>query len=288
MALTHHWVCESPKRAILVIHGMTEHLGCYDVFAAWCGARNVVVAGGDLPGHGAKAAETGVLGDPGAHGWDMMVDAAYLSFEALRALYPGIPLVVLGHSMGSYIAQAMVAKYRPDIQGLVLSATSYEPRYVTGPSWVLAKVVGFFGETRPGRFFYNIIYGGFNKPFQPAKTPFDWLSRDSEFVVRYMKDPLCAFVPTVRLYLALFSGLYRLYWEGLSVFPDTPMYVFSGYEDPLGKRLRSVMSVVGYHREAGRRVDTSFYPGGRHVMLAETNATEVYEDLYHWLFTKVG
>jgi alpha-beta hydrolase superfamily lysophospholipase len=206
----------------------------------------------------------------------------------MRALYPEIPLVVLGHSMGSYIAQAMVARYRPDIQGLALSATSFESRYVTGASWLLARMLSFCGEKKQGRLFYDIIYGGFNKFFKPTKTPFDWLSRDSNFVSWYMSDPLCTFVPSVRFYRALFWGLNRLYPCGLVSFPDVPMYVFSGYDDPLGRRLRSVMKVVSLHREAGRRVTTSFYPGGRHVMLAETNAEEVFQDFYHWLFAKVS
>jgi len=263
-------------------------MGCYAAFAEWGVSHDIVVAGSDLPGHGVRAAETGTLGDPGACGWDAMVDAAYQSFVALRALYPEIPLVVLGHSMGSYIAQAMVSKYSPDIQGLVLSATSYEPWYVTVPSWLLAKAVGLLGERRPGALFYKIIYGGFNKPFQPAKTPFDWLSRDKGFVARYMADPLCIFVPSVRLYVALFSGLFRLYGRGFPVSSGVPIYVFSGSEDPLGKGLRSVMRVVNGYRQSGRHVDTAFYPGGRHVMLAETNAKDVYQDLHVWLFAKVG
>ena len=279
MALTHHWSCESPTHAILIVHGMTEHLDCYASFAAWCVGHRVAVGGRNLPGHGPQAP---VLGDPGPAGWAGMLASAHQAYGDLRALYPDIPIVVLGHSMGSYIAQAMEAQYRPDIQGLVLSGTSYESRWVTGPSWVLAKILGMFGESRPGRFFYNIIYGGFNKPFQPAKTPFDWLSRDSSFVARYMSDPFCTFVPAVRLYIALFSGLYRLYGQAVSA-SVVPMYVLSGSEDPLGKGLRSVMRVVDRYRQAGWSVSTAFYPGGRHVMLAETNAADVYRDLYTWI-----
>lgn len=280
MALTHHWAAESPSHVLLIVHGMTEHLDCYISFATWCVSHGVAVGGANLPGHGPQAH---VLGDPGSEGWGGMVAATYQAYMALRAFYPGVPIVVLGHSMGSYIAQTMVLQYRPDIQGLVLSATSYESPLLMGASWVLAKLFGCFGETRSGRFFYDIIYGGFNKPFRPAKTPFDWLSRDRAFVARYMADPLCVFVPTVRLYMSLFEGVYQLYRhrvpDGLSV----PLYVLSGAEDPLGKRLRSVMSVVRRYRQVGWPVETAFYPGGRHVMLAETNAEAVFEDLYAWL-----
>ncbi len=280
MALTHHWACESPTHVVLIVHGMTEHLDCYGAFAAWCQGHRIAVGGANLPGHGPQAP---VLGDPGPAGWSGMVASAYQAYMELRSVYPCIPIVVLGHSMGSYIAQAMLAQYRPDIQGLVLSATSYESPWVTGPSWVLAKAFGLFGETRPGRFFYDIIYGGFNKPFQPAKTPFDWLSRDKSFVARYMADPFCVFVPTVRLYMALFLGLYRLYGQPVSTGFSIPVYVFSGAEDPLGKGLRSVITVVHRYRNAGWSVETAFYPGGRHVMLAETNAEAVFEDLYVWI-----
>jgi alpha-beta hydrolase superfamily lysophospholipase len=281
MALTHHWSCESPTHAVLIVHGMTEHLDCYASFSAWCVGHHVAVGGSNLPGHGPQAR---VLGDPGPEGWAGMLAAAYQSYGDLRVLYPDIPIVVLGHSMGSYVAQAMVAQYRPDIQGLVLSATSYEPRWVAGPSWVLAKVFGMFGEARPGRLFYDIIYGGFNTPFQPAKTPFDWLSRDPSFVARYIADPFCTFVPSVRLYSALFLGLYRLYGQSVPA-PVVPMYVLSGSEDPLGKGLRSVMGVVNRYRQAGWSVETAFYTGGRHVMLAETNAERVYDDLYAWIIS---
>lgn len=287
MSLTQRWDCSDPTCVLLLVHGMTEHMACYASFAGWCVAHGISVVGVDLPGHGPAAAADASLGDPGPDGWDALVSAAYQSYVTARALYPAVPLVVLGHSMGSYVAQAMVSRYRPDIQGLVLSATSYESRWVTGSSWVLAKLLGLFGATRRGVLFYNIIYGGFNRFFRPVKTPFDWLSRDVGFVSRYMSDPLCMFVPSVRFYSALFSGLYRLYGSALASFPDLPIYVLSGDADPLGKQLRSVMRVVSYHRNKGRRVDTAFYPGGRHVMLAETNALEVYADLRRWLLATV-
>lgn len=281
--LTHHWPCEAPKCVLLIVHGMTEHLDCYDTFAQWCVSRHIAVAGADLPGHGVNIAGSLRPGDPGPSGWDGIVETAHQAHLALSAMYPRVPIVVLGHSMGSYVVQAMMARYHPECAGVILSATSYVSPLASGFAALLSRFFGVFGWSRRAYIFYHIIYGMMNAPFYPAKTHFDWLSRDEKFVARYMADPHCTFIPPVRFYHALFLGLFHLYLTGLKDFPDVPLYVFSGYEDPLGKRLRAVMPVVLRHRRAGRRVDTMFYPGGRHVMLSETNALEVYEDLARWI-----
>ena len=282
----YRWIPENPKAIVHIVHGMTEHALRYASVAYQLNEAGIAVYAHDLRGHG----ETGKLNPPlgfiGNHGWKAILTNIHELNTQIQSQFPKLPVFMLGHSMGSYLTQTYAAQNRFKLAGILLSGSSFEAGFVTSPSWLLAKVLGLIqGEKAPGTLFYSIIYGGFNRKFAPTRTAFDWLSRDTREVQSYIKDPLCGFVPPLGFFEALFAGLTHLYGEkGYQRIAKTlPIYVFSGDKDPLGKNTKSLKKLISLYQARGNPIKWRFYAGGRHVMLAETNATEVIQQLITWI-----
>src|SRR5262249_22022474 len=159
------WESRGPVRGVVQIaHGMGEHLGRYAGTVTALASAGLTVYGNDHRGHGHTAPSPADLGDFGEGGFDLLVeDMARLSRIA-REEFPGRPLILLGHSMGSFAAQQYVLEHSHEIDGLVLSGS--------GALDALAQAAG---AAAPGE---NVL----NARFEPARTPFDWLSRDRAVV----------------------------------------------------------------------------------------------------------
>ncbi len=269
------------KGTVVIVHGMAEHSGNYGAFSEALQEAGYVAYMGDLLDLGTPD------WDPET-GWQRWVEQIQGWVSKARMDHPELPLFVFGHSMGSYLAQDVVAS-GVKANGLILSATSYESpgllRFSAGLAWLLS---GVFGRRSKGYLFYVLTFGVFNLMFFPARTPFDWLSRDTIFVDMYRADPRCGGVPTLGFYRAFFKGFAACYGKGPWTKVKTAVYAFSGTRDPLGKWTKSVLQLVNRYRKAGVTVETRFYPGGRHVMLWETNRLEVVQDLVRWLDQRIN
>src|SRR6185369_456267 len=168
------WSNRKPPRGLLQIaHGMGEHTGRYETLIEELAHAGLVVYGNDHRGHGRTARSPKELGDFGPGGFNSMVkDMVRLSLMA-KEVNPNQPLILLGHGMGSFAAQQYVLEYSDLIDGLVLSG-----------SGILDGLARLARTARPGESFLNA-------PFMPARTPFDWLSRDLDIADAFMRDPLC-------------------------------------------------------------------------------------------------
>ena len=125
-----------------------------------------------------------------------------------------------------------------------------------------------------------------NAPFEPARTPLDWLSRDKAEVDAFINDPLCFPLLSERSMKSFLEASSRLAdpIEIRNVRKDLPMYIFSGGEDPVGQRLEGVRALIERYRNAGiTSIAHDFYPGGRHEMLHELNRREVVTNLLVWI-----
>ena len=258
----------SPRGLLQIAHGMGEHIGRYQTLIEEFVHAGLVVYGNDHRGHGRTARSPKELGDFGPGGFNLMVnDIIRLSLKA-REENPNQPLILLGHSMGSFAAQQYVLEHSDLIDGLVLSG-----------SGALDGLARLARSAQPGENFLNAS-------FMPARTPFDWLSRDPEVADAFMRDPLCfgTLQPaSMQSFLAAAPQLAnprRL----RSMRRSLPIYLFSGSEDPVGERLEGLRILMGRYRRAGlSNISHHFYPGGRHEMLNEVNANEVRTDLLLWI-----
>jgi alpha-beta hydrolase superfamily lysophospholipase len=279
----------APKSLLLIAHGMAEHSARYERFAAMMTASGWAVYVPDHRGHGQTAGEgeLGWLGDRGGffHVRDDLREIGLLA----KAEYEGLPLFLLGHSMGSILAESFIAAYGKDISGCVLSgAVAPMPAALLAAGKLIASVgAACKGQRSPAKLLDKMGFGANNKDFQPARTRFDWLSRDPAEVDKYVADPLCGFVCSFGFYRELFAGFSSLYGRSApfaGVPKSLPVYILSGAEDPVGGALGFVARLAAMLKAAGlQEVDTRLYPGARHEILNETNRDEVQKDVKEWL-----
>ena len=264
----YRWSPDGPPRGVVQLtHGMGEHVLRYAPLAGALNQAGFVVAGQDHRGHGTTSPDN--LGQIGADGWTELVNDVHLLTERLRSDHPGLPLVLVGHSMGSFAAQQNVLDHSDEIDGLALTGTGMldllEPALDLDQPLDLAM---------------------FNAPFAPARTDYDWLSRDEEQVDLYVADPRCGFGPDVEAAKAMFFGARQLADPArmAAIRDDLPVYIGVGDQDPVNAGLALVHPFVDRLREAGvRDVTLRTYAGARHEIFNETNRDEVVGDLIAWI-----
>lgn len=254
----------APRAVLQIAHGMGEHARRYPGPLEPVMAAGFVLYAEDHRGHGYTAPSKDALGDFGENGAEAVVeDIAQLTGLA-RTENPGLPLILLGHSLGSFFAQAYAFDHGGEIDGLVLSGTAA------------------FGDRTGAPRRLDQIGEGDTKP----RTPFDWLSRDDAEVDAYIADPLCGFSrqPSAAESFARVGARLRDEAEIAKIPKDLPIYVFVGDKDPINQDLELLKPLVDRYKAAGLRdLEVKIYPGGRHEMLNETNRDEVVADLLAWL-----
>ena len=257
----------APRGVLQLAHGMGEHALRYRLVAERLTGAGLAVYANDHRGHGATAPHgLGVIG-PG--GFPVLAaDMACLTRLA-RAEQPGLPVVLLGHSMGSFAAQLFLLDHAGLIDGAVLSGSAALHQRT--------QAVQQAGAAR---------LQDYNRAFEPARTPFDWLSRDPDAVDAYIADPLCGFSLKPACRASMIAAAARMLDpEALrGVRRDLPLYLLTGDADPVNGALTWFHPLEAAYRDAGLRdVTARIYPGGRHEMLNETNREEVIGDLLSWL-----
>ncbi len=280
------WRPAKPRALIHVLHGLGEHPACYERFANHCNAQGIAVAAHNHRGHGENCTdeELGHYADHG--GWDKVISDAAQVQDALTKQMPGIPLVLLGHSMGSYIAQCLLMRGNSSVAALILSATAFNSRLqLRIGHWLAAFEVLRRGKRHKSALLNKMGFGEFNKPFQPSRTDFDWLSRDDDAVDKYIKDPLCGSDSSSRLWFDLTGGLLEVTsLQALrKIQLDLPILITGGSVDPVGGQ-KGLTHLAKKYEESGHTNTTlKIYDGGRHEMLNETNRDEVSHDLTNWI-----
>jgi alpha-beta hydrolase superfamily lysophospholipase len=283
----HRWLPEKRVRGIVQIaHGMAEHGARYGRLAEKLTAAGWAVTAGDHRGHGRTARDDASLGHfADEDGFSRAVADLRMIAQNARRASPGVPLVLLGHSMGSYLAASLVLAHPQEVDALVFSGTS-----AGGGALVrLGKQIAKLERLRQGRrgksaLLEQMSFGQFNRGFE-GRTRFDWLSRDPKEVDAYVADARCGFRVTNQLWVDLLDFLEDLGGADWSRLPhEMPILVFAGAEDPVGEHGKGVRKLVARMRAGGlARVTERLYPGARHETLNETNRDEVTSDLLGWL-----
>jgi alpha-beta hydrolase superfamily lysophospholipase len=258
-----------PRGAVQLTHGMGEHVRRYGALARALTDRGLVVYGQDHRGHGATARSDEELGQLGPDGWTQLVDDVDLLVSLIRAEQPGLPLVLLGHSMGSFAVQQYLLKHSDRVDAVVLTGTT-----------ALDQLEPALDLDKP------IDLAAFNAAFEPARTEFDWLSRDEAIVDAYIADPRCGFGIDVDAGQDMFAGARRMADPGqvTAIRPDLPLYIAAGELDPVNANLVLLHVLVDRYRAAGLTdVTVRTYPGARHEILNETNRDEVVAGILDWL-----
>ena len=277
-----------PRVCVQIAHGMAEHIERYSDFAQFLASRGCAVYGHDHRGHGQTGEAMGMLGHFGDRdGFQRVIDDMARVTSRIEAEHSGVPIVLLGHSMGSWLSLAYMEQHGARLRGAVLSGAGFVGRVELAAGLYLARrEAARLGARSPSERLYKMTFGNFNKPFQPNRTPLDWLSRDEAVVDAYIADPRCGQMHTCGFFLDYFGGVRELQRaENLRRIPsDLPVLIIAGSRDPVGKMGKGVERLAKALAAAGvRDVTVKLYPGARHEVLNETNRAEVYQDVWHWL-----
>lgn len=283
----YHWhPASTPKAIVMLSHGMAEHGGRYHRLGQALSDAGFALYVADQRGHG-KTADHGVLGHyADDQGWSKVVgDLASLS-QYIKQKHPGLAVFLMGHSMGSYIAQAYLLHHSASLQGAILSGSNFQPIALYRSASVIARMERWRqGATGRSALIEWLSFGAFNKKIKPVRTPFDWLSRDPEEVDRYIDDPLCGFRCTNQFWVDLLAGLQQISKPKnlAQIDPSLPLLIIGGECDPVseGKRLKDLADAL--EQAGNRQLQLNVYPKARHELLNETNRDEVTRDLLAWL-----
>lgn len=264
----------TPRGVVQIAHGLGEHARRYAATAVALNAAGFVVYANDHRGHGATAGDPSRFGVFGEDGWNRLVGDIGALVEQIRTDHPGMPVVLLGHSMGSLATQQYLLDHSDRIAAAVLSGSTS-----------LAELAAAVDLDQP------LELAGFNAAFEPGRTGYEWLSRDESIVDAYVADPACGFgtdIPSTKLMFG--SGAELADPRRLAgIRSDLPLYVVAGDQDPINAGLALLNLLVERYRAAGlTEVTVATYEGGRHEILNETNRAEVVADLVAWLDRVLG
>ena len=268
--VAYRWEPENgePRAAVQLTHGMGEHAQRYDHVARALNDAGYVVYAQDHRGHGASG-DPDAYGDLGPGSWAALVDDIGLLSAKIRADHPDLPLILLGHSMGSFAVQQYLLDHSADVDAVVLTGTAaidlLEPALDLDQPLDLAM---------------------FNAAFQPARTDYDWLSRDEAMVDAYISDPGCGFGIDTESAKDMFLGARRLADPAqlAAMRSGLPVYIAVGEADPVNDGLALLTPLTDRYQAAGLTdMTVRIYPGARHEILNETNRAEVIAALNSWL-----
>lgn len=286
---TRAWRPEGEAKGVIVIaHGMSEHGERYARPAQRFAASGYAVFAHDHRGHGRTSPSAEALGHlADEDGWTKTVADIGTITDRARREFPDVPLVLIGHSMGSLLSRGYTVGASDRLDALVLTGTAGDPGLLGRAGLAIASTEARLRGRRARSHLMNkLTFGSFNSAFKPARTEFDWLTRDEAQVDAYIADPYCGVIPSAQFFVDLIGGTRLVNDDDVlrQIRPDLPVLLASGDADPVGGNGKDVAAVADQLRRVGLTdVTLTLYPGARHEVFNETNADEVIDNIIAWL-----
>ena len=264
------WMPDGEVKAVLQItHGMTEHMGRYEVLAEYLCPMGIAVAGFDLRGHGANPGDPEVASF-GEGGWAASIEDMQLFYEHLQGRFSGKPHFMLGFSLGSFLLREYLTKY-PDegvLSGAIIMGSGHQPGWLLSVMrWIVKgqiKKAGFDGTTELVR---QLSFGTYNQKFKPNRTSADWLCADEAELDQYLADSLVRKDISAGLFWELLGSMKR---SGRAcAYGGLPILLISGQDDPVGNGGKGVQEIHRRLVSGHENVTIKLFPGARHDLLHE-------------------
>ena len=283
------WIPEGEVKGVIqILHGMVEYIGRYDRFAGFMAEQGFYVVGNDHLGHGASViseADHGFFAQPDGNAC-VIGDIRNLHRYTMRK-YPHVPYIMLGHSMGSFLARQYITRFGHDLSGVIIMGTGYQSDALLKMAKTIAGGLGkTAGWTYESNLLEKMVLGSYNKAFAPARTPYDWLTKDESIVDAYALNPWNTFRFTTNAYYHMFLGMEKAQKkEALAkIPPELPMLILSGAKDPVGDMGKGVQKVYDLYTALGLEdVQMKLYEDDRHEILNELDYMDVQKDILQWI-----
>ena len=267
----YEWPVAAPKAIVQIAHGLGEHARRYDQMAAVLNRAGFSVYADDHRGHG----QTGLgqlerkqikrLGNLGQGGMDATFNQVLAFSKLIKSENPGKPLILIGHSWGSFIAQKVINNSSDLYDAVVLSGSAL---------------------TMPG----YLATGDFNKVWKklPGSTGYEWLSRDVEVQKKFIADPLTFLAAAMQVF-GVANSLKLFGTPSKNVRSDLPILVQVGEADPIGGEYSNKALVEAYRKKAGiQDIELFVYHDARHEIYNELNKDDILQDLIKWINIRIG
>jgi len=283
------WIPDKPIAAIQISHGAVEHALRYEDFAKYLADNDFAVYANDHRGHGKTAGSpenVAYLGEKSG-GFLQAVEDMHLLTERIKSDNPGLPVFLLGHSMGSLMSRVYASKYGGELSGLVLTGTGrVSPALIAVVRGLAKTIMAFYGRRHKSPLCHKLVFGTLNRPFG-GETGSEFICSDDAVVKAYAADKYCGNTATAAFIDELLFGTRAAFKKGTfqNTPKDLPLFIGAGEFDAMGGAgLKEVKKDVADYRKAGM-VDFEFhiYEGMRHEILNEKNKQRVYQDILTWL-----
>lgn len=268
------WKPEHPKAMLQIVHGMTEHMGRYEDFAAELTDRGIAFAGFDLRGHGRNPGDSEVASF-GKGGWEASIEDIRLFHDHLAQAFPGVPHFMMGFSLGSFLVREYLTKYptEGELSGAIIAGTGHQA------GWLLSIMMAIVtGEIKKSGFdcttdlVRQLSFGTYNQKFKPNRTAADWLCSNSLELDNYLADPLTRKDISSGLFRDLLGSMKRtgsaFEYDGWDT--ELPILLISGQDDPVGDGGKGIHTIYKRMQKSGMdHVTLCLITNARHDLLHE-------------------
>lgn len=286
------WETEKEPIGVLqIVHGMAEYIDRYDNFAKYMTEQGFNVIGHDHLGHGHSVSDERDYGFFAEENGDkIIIEDMHSVTQYAREKWEELPNFILGHSMGSFCLRQYLTKYSNDVFGAIIMGTGWIPSAAA----LLGKTIATNTCKSKGSHTVNpllikLTLEPYNKPFAPARTNCDWLSRDEKQVDLYVNDKLCGFDFTAGAYKDFFTILEKIAKNRqlIGMRKSLPILITSGSVDPVGGKKACEKLNAQYKRCGIDDVTLKLWENDRHEILNELDKSDVYQYIYNWLKSKI-
>jgi alpha-beta hydrolase superfamily lysophospholipase len=276
---------QNPKGIVQIAHGMCEHALRYNHFAEILNNNGYIVYANDHRGHGKSVNSLDELGHlSNDDGFNKMILDLYEINSYIKKRNE-LPIILFGHSMGSFLAQNYIKEYSKSIKGVILCGTNGSPSALIDIGILFTKVlISIKGKRHKSKFINKLAFGTFNNSFSPTITEFDWLSSDLNEVSAYINDPYCGYIFSTQSFKDLFEGIKSLNQNLNSIAKNLPIYIISGSKDPVNNFGKGIYQLISKYNEQGlENIHFNIYENCRHEILNDVLRDKVISDVIVWI-----
>lgn len=273
-----------PEKAIVLCHGMAEHIDRYDSFAKVLVNNGFIVLGYNQRGHRFtdEKENYGYMGD--CDNFDILVSDLNEVIDYVKVKRPNIAVYLFGHSMGSFVSTRFIELFKDKISGVVLCGTGRNPNLILNLGAFIASIIRVFrGRKHRSKLINAMAFGAFNKKFAPNRTEFDWLNTNNDEVDKYINDEWCGGIFTLAYYHDFFKGCIKVTKDLNSIRKDLPILLIAGDKDPVGNMGKGVIAVFNDLVKLKKDVQIKLIEGARHEILLEDKKEEVMQTILNFL-----